>query len=88
MRGGDLLSLHGFKAYRVCPDCKARYTTDPSTKKHALVIAVFALLTLTLSIAGLLIGFPWGILAFLVGTGLLVYVGYVLSKMMYIEYHD
>jgi len=88
MRGGDLLSLHGFKAYRVCPDCKARYTTDPSTKKRALVIAVFALLTLALSTAGLLIGFPWGILAFLVGTGLLVYVGYVLSKMMYIEYHD
>jgi len=52
------------------------------------VAAVFALLTLALSTAGLLFGFPWGILAFLVGTGLLIYVGYVLSKMMYIEHHD
>lgn len=51
-------------------------------------MAVFAILTLTLSMAGLLIGFPWGILAFIVGTGLLIYVGYVVSKMTYIEYRD
>ena len=80
--------LQGFKPYRVCPDCHARYTTDPGTRKRVLVIVVFALFTLALSTAGFLIGYPWGILAFLAGTGLLVYVGYVLSNMTYVEYRD
>ena len=53
-----------------------------------LVIVVFALFILALSTAGFLIGYPWGILAFLAGTGLLVYVGYVLSNMTYVEYRD
>ena len=88
MRGGDLLSFQGLKAYRVCPDCKSKYTTDPETKKRALMIVFFALLTLALSTAGLLVGPPWGFLAFMAGTGLLIYVGYVLSKMTYIEYQD
>jgi len=88
MRGGSLLfpHVHGFKSYRFCPDCQAKYTTDASTKKRGLVLAVFALLTLTLSAAGHFIGPPWGLLAFLAGSGLLVYAGYALSKMTYIEY--
>jgi len=52
------------------------------------VIAVLGLLTMTLSAAGFLIGFPWGLAAFLAGTGLLVYVGHALSKIEYIEYRD
>ena len=83
-----MLSLHGFKAYRVCPDCKTKYTTDPDTKKRVPVIAVVALLTLALSTAGLLVGTPWGFMAFVAGSGLLVYVGFVLSRMRYIEYRD
>ena len=88
MRGESLLFPQRLKSFRVCPDCHAKYTTDASTKKRGQVVAVFAILTLTLSMAGLLIGFPWGILAFIVGTGLLIYVGYVVSKMTYIEYRD
>ncbi len=52
------------------------------------MIAIFAFLAFALSAAGHLIGFPWGLLAFLAGTGLLVYAGYTLSKMTYIEYRD
>ena len=88
MRGGSLLSLHGFKSYRVCPDCQAKYTSDASTRKRGLVLAVFALFTVALSVAGFLLGFPWGILAFLAGSGLLVYAGYVLSKTTYVEYRE
>jgi hypothetical protein len=88
MRGGNLLSLHGLKPYRVCPDCQAKYTTDSHTKKRGLVLAGFALVTLALSTAGHLYGFPWGIVAFLFGTGLLIYAGYALSRMTYIEYRD
>ena len=83
-----MLSLHGLTAYLVCPDCKVNYTADAKTGKRALMIAVFAILTLGLSVAGLIAGFPWGLLAFVAGTGLLACVGYVLSKMTYIEYHD
>lgn len=88
MRGGDLLPLHGLKPYHTCPDCRAKYTTDTSTKKRGLIIAVFALITFNLSTAGLFFGSPWGLLAFLAGTGLLVYVGHALSKMTYVEYRD
>jgi len=51
-------------------------------------MAIFAILTLVLSAAGFLIGFPWGLAAFLAGIGLLVYVGYVLSKMEYVEHAE
>jgi uncharacterized protein (DUF983 family) len=88
MRGKSLLFPQRLKSIRVCPDCHAKYTTDASTKRRGRVVAVFAILTLILSVAGLLIGFPWGILAFILGTGLLIYVGYAASKMTYIEYRD
>lgn len=52
------------------------------------MIAILGLLTIVLSIAGFLYGFPWGVAAFLGGTVLLVYVGYVLSKLEYVEYCD
>lgn len=88
MRSRNYLSLRGFRSYRVCPDCQAKYTTDACTKKRGLVIAAFAFITLGLSAAGFLIGPPWGLLAFFAGTGLLGYAGYVLSRMTYIEYRD
>ena len=83
-----MLSPHGFKPYRICPDCQAKYTTDTKTKKRGLVVAFFAVVTLGLSAAGQLIGFPWGLFAFTSGSGALVYAGYTLSKMTYIEYRD
>ncbi len=83
-----MLSPPALKSYRVCPDCQSKYTTDACTKKRGLLIALFALITLALSAAGHFVDFPWGLLAFIAGTGLLVYVGYALSKMTYIEYRD
>lgn len=83
-----MLSQYSFRPYRVCPDCQAKYTTDARTKGRALVTVVFALITMALSFAGTRIGFPWGLAAFLSGTGLLVYVGYTLSKLEYVEYRE
>lgn len=88
MRSRNLLSHYSLKPYRVCPDCQGRYTADARTKKRNRVIAVLGLLTIALSIAGLNYGFPWGVASFLAGTVLLVYVGYGLSKLKYVEYRD
>lgn len=88
MRNRSLLNHYTFKPYRVCPDCHAKYTTDTSTKTRQLLIAVFAMMTIMLSVASYLKGFPWTLAAFLSGIGLLVYVGYALSKMTYGEFRD
>jgi hypothetical protein len=84
MRGGYLVSLH--RPYRVCPDCKTKYTTDPGTKKRGLVVAVLSVLTIILSAAGFLVGFPWGFLTFFFGTGTLIYAGHAVKKTAYIRY--
>ena len=88
MRSRSLLSQYSFRSYRVCPDCQSKYTTDVRTKKRGLIAVVFALITMALSFAGTRIGFPWGLAAFLSGTGSLIYVGYTLSKLEYVKYHD
>lgn len=88
MRNRSLFSHYSLKAYRVCPDCQARYTVDAKSKKRRLVIAILGFLTIALSVAGITLGWPWGLAAFLSGTGCLVYAGLVLSKMEYVEYVD
>jgi len=88
MRNRSLLSHYSLKSYSVCPDCQARYTTDAGTRKRGLIIAFLALLTMIISTAGFLAGFPRGLAAFLAGIGLLGYVGYALSKIKYVEYRD
>lgn len=88
MRSRSLYAHFSLKPYRVCPDCQAKYTTDRSSRKRSLVVALIALLTLALSVAGIMIGFPWGLAAFFGSIGLLGYVGYFLSKIEYVEYHD
>ena len=50
--------------------------------------AILAVLTIALSVAGFTLGFPWGLAALLSGTGCLVYAGFMLSKMEYVEYVD
>ena len=88
MRSRSLYSHYSLKPYRACPDCQARYTTDRSSKNRSLVVAFFALLTIALSVAGFMIGFPWGLAAFFSGIGSLGYAGYFLSKIEYVEYRD
>lgn len=88
MRSRSMLAHYSLKPYRVCPDCQAKYTVDTSTKRRQLLLAVFAVMTLMLSVAAYLNGFPWSLATFLSGTGLLIYVGYTLSKMRYVEFRD
>lgn len=86
MLSRNLLSHYSMKPYRVCPDCQSKYTTDDKTRMRSWVLAIFGLFTIALSTAGFLIGFPWGLAAFVSATGLLIYLGYVLSKTRYVEY--
>jgi len=76
------------KPYRVCPDCQSKYTVDPATKRRGLVIVLFAIATVGFSVLGFTRGSPWSLITFMCGTGLLVYLGYVLSNMTYVDYHD
>ena len=52
------------------------------------MIAILGLLTIALSVAGFTLGWPWGLAASLGGVACLVYAGFVLSKMEYVEYVD
>jgi hypothetical protein len=47
---------------------------------------MFAFITVGLSAYAMVKGFPWGLASAVSGTALLVYVGYTLSKMSYVEY--
>lgn len=58
------------------------------SKKRSLVSAILAILTIALSVAGFTLGFPWGLAALLGGIGCLVYAGFMLSKMEYVEFVD
>ena len=42
--------------------------------------AILAVLTIALSVAGFTLGYPWGLVALLGGTGCLVYAGRVSSS--------
>jgi len=88
MRSRSLFSHYSIKPYRICPDCQARYTTDARSRKRRPVIAILGLLTIALSVAGFTLGWPWGLAASLGGVACLVYAGFVLSKMEYVEYVD
>lgn len=86
MRTAGMLTQFGLKSYRVCPNCQSKYTTDKSTRRRAVWIVIFALITVGLSAGAMVMGFPWGLASVVSGTALLVYVGYTLSKMSYVEY--
>ena len=86
MRTTRLLAQYSLKAYRVCPDCQSKYTTDRRTKRRAALIAALALTTMGLSAHAFMHGFPWGIAPAVSGAVLLVYAGYTLSRMSYVEY--
>ena len=88
IRIGSMKFGHSFKPYHVCPDCRAKFTTDTRTKERVVLIAIFALVTAGISTAGFIAGFPWGLVAAFSGIGLLIFSGYTLSKIRYVEYHD
>jgi len=88
MRGRSLLSHWSLRPYRVCPDCNAKYTADANTKKRQLPIIALVLIALGLTAAVHLKGFVWlapAVVSYVVLWG---YVGYAVSKVTYVRYHD
>lgn len=88
MRSRSLLSYHSLQPYRVCPDCNARYTADRKTKLRQVPIIILALISLGLTAAGALIEPAWLLPAVFSYFVLLVYVGYVVSKVSWVQYHN
>ena len=88
MRSRSLLSHYSLKPYRVCPDCNAKYTTDPKTRKRQIPIVILALTVLGLTFAVHMKGFVWLLPAVASHIILWVYVGYALSNVVYVQYSD
>jgi len=88
MRSRSLLSHYSLKPYRVCPDCHAKYTSDSKSKRRQVPILVLGLITLGLLIEVTMKGSIWILPAFVSLIVLWVYVGYALSKVTYVQFHD
>jgi transposase-like protein len=88
MRSRSLWSPLSLKPYRVCPDCNAKYTSDSKSKRRQVPIMVLALISLGLSIGVTLRRSDWLLPAFVSVIVLGVYVGYAVSKITYVRYHD
>lgn len=88
MRSRSLLSHYSLKPYRVCPDCKTKYTSDLASKKRQLPILILALVAFGLTIAAHLKGFVWGLAAVFGYILLFIYVGYAVSKVTYVKYDE
>jgi len=88
MRCRSLLSHYSLRPYRVCPDCNEKYTSDSKSKRRQVPILVLGLITLGLMIEVTLKGSVWILPAFVSLIVLWVYVGYALSKVTYVRFHD
>ena len=88
MRSRSLVSHYSIKPYRVCPDCGAKYRADAKTRKRQAALAVLALLMLGLTIAAGIKGAAWLMPAIVSHIVLWVYLGYMLSKVNYVQYSD
>ncbi len=88
MRSRSLLSHYSLKPYRVCPDCNAKYRADPKTRKRQIPIALLALTALVLTLAVGLEGMAWLLPAIASHIILWVYIGYAISKTVYVRYPD
>lgn len=87
MRSRSLLSHYSLKVYRVCPDCKAKYTSDVNTRKRQLPILVLALIALGLTLAIGFKGSAWLLPAAVSHIILWAFIGYTLSRITYVPYH-
>jgi len=88
MRGASLLSHLTLKPYRTCPDCNAKYTSDPNSRKRQLPIAILCLLVLGLSLAVGAKGSGWLVPAVLSYITLGAYLYYSLSRIGYVKYRN
>ena len=88
MRSRSLLSYYSLKPYRVCPDCQAKYTSDPKTRRRQLGILVLALAVFGFTVAAALKGWVWVLPAVLSHIAFWGYFGYVLSRISYAPYEE
>lgn len=88
MRSWSLSPYYSLKPYRVCPDCGTKYTADQKTKQRQVPIIILTLIVLGLSIAVGLMGVTWLLPAMLSHIVLWSYVGYTVSKVVYVQYRD
>ena len=82
---GDLRLRAGWKNYRVCARCGARCRVDARTRRRQWLLATLALATLLLALAAQRHGFPWSLLTLVGGSGLFVYLGFMLSRIRWVE---
>jgi hypothetical protein len=88
MRSRSLLSHYSLKPYRVCPDCNAKYSADSNTRQRQIRIMILALVALVLTVSVSLDGVAWLLPAVVSHIVLWGYVGYALSKVVYVQYPD
>ena len=88
MRTRSLSSYYSLKPYRVCPDCGTKYTADQKTKQRQVPIIILTSIVLGLSIAVGLMGVTWLLPAMMSHIVLWSYVGYTVSKVVYVQYLD
>jgi len=88
MRSRSLWSHYSLKPYRVCPDCNAKYTSDSKSKRRQVPIMVLGLITIGLMVLARLRGSDWLLPAFVSLVVFTVYVGYAVSKVTYVRFHD
>ena len=86
MRSRSLLSHYSLRPYRVCPDCNAKYSTDPKTRRRQIPIIILTLIALVLTVLVGLKGAAWLLPAVVSHIILWSYIGYALSKLTYVQY--
>lgn len=88
MRSRSLLADFSLKPCRVCPDCNAKYRADAKTRRRQVPIIILALIASSLTFAVSLKGIVWLLPAVVSHIILWTYIGYVLSKLTYVQYPD
>lgn len=88
MRSRSLLSQLSLKPYRVCPDCNAKYVSDPKTRKRQAPIIILAMIAFGLTAAVGLKGSGWLLPAVASHIIMWAYIGYTISHVKYVKYPD
>ena len=86
MRSRSLYFNYSLKPYRVCPDCGARYCSDPVSKNRLWLIILLAMLVMGLTIIARFNGSYWWGLVVLNHVALWGYLVYAVSKITYVKY--
>ena len=88
MRSRNLLPQLSFKPYRQCPDCNAKYRADLKSRRRLVPIVFLALAAMGLTSAVGMKGLIWLLPAVVSHIILWAYIGYALSKLVYVQYPD